>query len=87
MREGGREREVWRDGGREGRREGGCEGVREGEREGEGVREGGRVPLCIAMHRNVLFDRWRISFDVMAITEWVQMAWNGCIIGYPSKVG
>ena len=35
------------------------------------VVEGERSPLCIAMHRNVLFDRWRTSFYVMAIMEWV----------------
>ena len=50
-------------------------------REGE---KGGRGPLCIAMCHNVLFDRWRTSFYVMAIMEWVHIAWTGCIIGNPS---
>ncbi len=45
-----------------GGRDGGMEGWREGGREGgrEGRKEGGRVPLCMAMRRNVVFDRWRI---------------------------
>ena len=42
--------------------------------------------LCIGMHRNVLFDRWRTSFYVMAIMEWVHIVWNG-IIGNPGKAG
>ena len=31
-----------------------------------------------AMCLNVLFDRWRSSFYVMAIMEWVHITWNGC---------
>ena len=37
--------------------------------------------LCIAMRRNVLFE---IIF-VMAIREWVHMAWRGCIIRNQSE--
>ena len=37
------------------------------------VCEGGRASL----HCNV-FDRWRSSFYVMAIMEWVHITWNGC---------
>ena len=37
-----------------------------------------RGPLCMAMSLNVLFDRWRSSFYVMAIMEWVHITWNGC---------
>ena len=69
-------------------------GGREGERagrvggraEGEGGR-GGMVPLCIAMRRNILVDRWRFYFNVMASMEWVHIAWNGCIIGNLSEAG
>ena len=32
-------------------------------------------PQCLV---NVLFDRWRSSFYLMAIMEWVHITWNGC---------
>ena len=41
--------------------------------EREGARKG------IAMCRNILSDRWMTYLCVMAITEWVHIAWNGCI--------
>ena len=53
--------------GREGGEEGGWDVGRQGGRE-EGGMEG--TSRCIAMRRNVLFDRW------MAI---IIMAWPGCI--------
>ena len=70
---GGVGRDVWREGGEggmQGGKEGGWDGGRQGGRE-EGGREG--TSLCIAMRRNVLFDRW------MPIMAWVHIAWNGCI--------
>ena len=57
-------RRGWRDAGREG----GRVGRREVGREGEGGMAG--TSLCIAMRRNVLFDRWT------AIMAWVHIAWN-----------
>ena len=39
------------------------------------------------MRHYVLFDRWRTSFYVIAIMDWVHMTWNGCIIGHPSEDG
>ena len=47
--------------------------------------------LCIAMHRNVLFDSltgggYNLMWS-MTIMEWVHIAWNGCIFGNPSEAG
>ena len=56
----------------EGRGEGGTEGGRAGG--WEGWTEGKREGRMGGR-------------DVMAIMNWVNMAWNGCIIGNPSEAG
>ena len=43
--------------------------------------------LCIVMRHNVLFDRWMTWFYVMAIMDWVNMAWTRCIIRNRAKPG
>ena len=41
--------------------------------------------LCIVMRRNGLVDRWMTQFYVMAVMDWVHMAWTWCIVGLDGK--
>ena len=74
-----RERKGGREEGRKGRRgEGRKRGREEGRKGGsEEGRKGGREEGS-----NILFDRWRTYFYVIAIMEW-----HGCIMWNPSEIG
>ena len=45
------------------------------------------ISFTNVLRHNVLFDRWVACFDVMAIMDWMHMAWTRCIIGNPSEDG